>query len=314
MKKITKILAVVMTVVCIFSMFAIGVSAAEKDNVCSIKLESSKANPKPGESFVVTVSAKTNYPVVNVNTIIAYDTNYYAVDTSNGAAVKKATKMPVALNQNVKSPLSMYHQSYSADMVKQYKLVFASVTWKPSLAPQGTATPTTTLTDYEPLFTIKFKMKSNAPTDGNGFLGIDPVYIRTETSTMVSGVYAARGGKTLGDFDDIVTTGQTIDLSQAVLKGDDVEVSEADETLSMNYKSTIDVLTLVNTPDDYSIKSSDTSVVEIEEGKITAKKTGTAYLTVTSNDGKTRTNYEVTVSYAWWQWIIIFVLFGWIWY
>ncbi len=314
MRKITKIMAVVLSVVCIFSMFAIGVNAAEKDYVCSIKLESSKTNPKPGDSFVVTVSAKTNYPVVNVNTIIAYDTNYYAVDTSDGAAVKKATKMPVALNQNVKSPLSMYHQSYSADMVKQYKLVFASVTWKPSLAPQGTATPTTTLTDYEPLFTIKFKMKSNAPTDGNGFLGIDPVYVRTETSTMVSGVYAARGGKTLGDTDAIVSTGQTMDLSQAVLKGFGVEVSEADEALAMNYKSTIDVSTLVDNPKNYTVQSSDISVVEVEEGKITAKKTGTAYLTVTSTDGKTRTNYEITVSYAWWQWIIIVIFFGWIWY
>ncbi len=314
MKKLTKIMAVVLSVVCIFLMLSIGVSAAEKDYICSIKLESSKTNIKPGDSFVVTVSAKTNYPVVNVNTIIAYDTDYYAVDTSNGAAVKKVTKMPVALNQNVKSPLSMYHQSYSADMIKQYKLVFAGVTWKPSLAPQGTATPTTTLNDYEPLFTIKFKMKSNAPTDGNGFLGIDPVYIRTETSTMASGVYAARGGKTLGDTDDIVTTGQTIDLSQAVLTGLGVEVSEADEVLAMNYKSTIDVATFVDNPKGYSIQSSDTSIVDVEDGKIVAKKTGVAYLTVNSTDGKTRTNYEITVSYAWWQWIIVILLFGWIWY
>lgn len=314
MKKITKIMAVVMSVVCIFSMFAIGASAAEKDYVCSIKLESSKANPKPGDSFVVTVSAKTNYPVINVNTIIAYDTNYYALDDSASPVVKLATKMPVSLNQNIESPAIMYHQSYSADMMKQYKLVFASVTWKPSKAPQGTATPTTTLTDYEPLFTIRFKMKSKAPTDGNGFLGIDPVYIRTETSTMVSGVYAARGGKTLGDTDDIVTTGQTIDLSQAVIKGSGVETSEADEVLSMNYKSTIDVSSLVSNPDKYTVESSDTDVVSVEDGTIIAKKSGTAYLTVTSNDGKTRTNYEVTVSYAWWQWIIIFVFFGWLWY
>ena len=312
MKKISKIIAVILSVICMFSMLTIGASAAEKDYVCSIKLESSKANIKPGDSFVVTVSAKTNYPVVNVNTIIAYDTAYYAIDGDN--AVKKVTKLPVALNQNVKSPLSMYHQSYSADMVKQYKLVFASVTWKPSLAPQGTSTPTTTLTDYEPLFSIKFKMKSNAPTDGKGFLGIDPVYVRTETSTMISGVYASRGGKTLGDTDDIVTVGQTIDLSQAVIKGTSIEVAEADEVLSMNYKSTIDVASLVSNPYDYTVQSSDTSIVDVNEGTITAKKTGTAYLTVTSNDGKTRTNYEITVSYAWWQWIIIFVLFGWIWY
>ena len=312
MKKITKILAVVMAIICMFSMLTIGVSAAEKDNVCSIKLESSKATINPGDSFVVTVSAKTNYPVVNVNTIIVYDTNYYAIDGDK--AVNKVTKMPVALNSNIKSPLSMYHQSYSADMIKQYKLVFASVTWKPSLAPQGTSTPPTTLTEYEPLFSIKFKMKSNAPTDGKGYLGIDPAYIRTETSTMISGVYAARGGSTLGDTDSIVTTGQTIDLSQAVIKGAGVEVSEADENLSLGYKGSMDVTSIVSNPNNYTIESSDTSVVEIVDGKITAKKAGTVYITVTSNDGKTRTNYEVTVSYSWWQWLIILIFFGWLWY
>lgn len=313
MKKIIKLMAVVMSIVCVFSMLTIGVSAAEKDYTCSIKLESSKSNPKPGDAFTVTVSAKTDYPVINVNTIIVYDTDYYSVDTSNGAAVKLATKMPVALNMNVKSPLSMYHQSYSADMIEQYKLVFAAATWKPSLAPKGTATPTTTLTDYEPLFTIKFKMKSNAPTDGKGFLGIDPVYVRTETSSMVSGVYAAHGGATLGDA-VIATTGQTYDLSQAVLFGADVEVTEADETLTMNYKDTLDLDSLVSSVKDYEILSSDTSIVEIADGQIKAKKVGTAYLTVTSLDGKTRSNYEVTVSYAWWQWIIVFLLFGWLWY
>ena len=77
MKKFTKIMAVVLAVVCVFSMFTIGVSAAEKDNVCTIKLESSKSSIKPGDSFTVTVSAKTNYPVLNVNVMIAYDKDYF---------------------------------------------------------------------------------------------------------------------------------------------------------------------------------------------------------------------------------------------
>lgn len=313
MKKLTKIMSVILSFVFIFSMITICANAAEKDNTCTIKLESNKANPKPGDSFTVTVSAKTDYPVINLNTIIVYDTDYYSLDTSSGAAVKKVTKMPVSMNQSVNSPLGMYHQSYSSAMTKQYKLVFGAITWLPSLAPQGTATPTTTLADFEKLYTIKFKMKSNAPTDGNGFLGIDPVYIKTETSTMRSGVYASHGGATLGDK-VIATSGQTYDLSQAVLFGKNVEKMPADKTFEMNYKDVMDASALVSSAKDYEVLSSDISIVETKGSTITAKKTGTVYVAATSNDGKTRTNYEVTVKYTWWQWIIVILLFGWLWY
>lgn len=313
MKKLTKIMAVVLSFVFVFSMFAVSANAAEKDNTCAIKLTSSKAEPKPGDSFTVTVSAKTDYPVINVNTIIVYDTDYYVIDTSNGAAVKKVTKMPVSINQSVKSPLGMYHQSYSSAMTKQYKLVFGAITWLPSLASEGTSTPTTTLKDFEKLYTIKFKMKSDAPTDGNGFLGIDEAYIRTANSTMRSGVYATHGGATLGDK-VVAAYGQTYDLSQAVLFGDKVEKMPADKTITMNYKATMSTSSLVSSADDYEILSSDTSIVETKNDTLTAKKTGTAFVAATSNDGKTRTNYEVTVEYSWWQWIIVIVLFGWLWY
>lgn len=313
MKKITKFLSVLLSFVFIFSMFTVCANAAEKDNTCTIRLTSSKENPKPGESFTVTVSAKTDYPVINVNTIIVYDTNYYAVDTSKGAAVKKVTEMPVSLNQSVNSPLGMYHQSYSKAMTKQYKLVFAGITWLPSLASQGTAAPTTTLNDFENLYTVKFKMKADAPTDGKGFLGIDPVYIKTETSSMRSGVYAAHGGATLGDK-VVATSGQTYDLSQAVLFGESVVKTDADKKIEMTYKSSIAVTELISSAKDYEILSSDKSIIEVKDDSLTAKKTGTVYVAATSDDGKTRTNYEVTVKYAWWQWIIVIFLFGWLWY
>ncbi len=313
MKKLSKITAILMSFVFIFSMFTVGVSAAEKDNTCTIKLTSSKENPKPGDSFTVTVSAKTDYPIINVNTIIVYDSKYYAIDTSSGAAVKKATKMPVGINQSTSSPLGMYHQSYSSAMTKQYKLVFCGITWLPSLAPKGASTPTTTLTEFEKLYTIKFKMKKDAPTDGNGFLGIDPAYIKTETSTMRSGVYAAHGGATLGD-ETIAVCGQTIDLSQAVLFGSEVNRLPADKTMEMDYKSSVALSDIVSNTKNYEVLSSDTSIIETKDGALSAKKTGTVFVSATSLDGKTRTNYEVTVKYSWWQWIIVILLFGWLWY
>ncbi len=313
MKKLTKIVSFVLTVILTLSAFSVCVSAKESDYTAYIKLTSDKSSPKPGETFTVTVSAKTDYPVINVNTILVYDSNYYELDTSNGAAIKKATTLPVGMNSAVNSPLGMYHQSYSNAMTKRYKLVFNAITWLPSLAPQGTATPTTTLTSFEKLYTVKFKMKSNAPTDSNGFLGIDPVYLKTETSTMRSGVYASRAGQTLKDG-AVVTCGQTIDLSEAVLFGKEVEKSEPDYKVSVNYKSTLDIKEAISFNKDAEYLSADTSIVSTDETLITGAKKGTTYVAAVSTDGKTRVNCEVTVNYSILQWLIVIFLFGWLWY
>ncbi len=315
----TKILAVMFAVLFAFSAFSMLAFAAEKDNTLYLGLASDKnmSDLKPGDKFTVTVSAKTDYPVINVNTIVVYDANYYELDTSSGPVVKKVTKMPVSLNQATNSPLAMYHQSYSREMVRQYKLVFAAVTWLPSLSSQGKSTPTTTLTDFEKLYTINFKMKKNAPKDGAGFLGIDPTYIKTENDSMRSGIYAAHGGATLGD-DVIASCGQTIDLSQAVLSGKEVKKTPADYTIELNYKSKYDVKAVFEDLKGYSFESADTSIVDVSIDKdnvsLEALKTGKTYISGISKDGKTRYNAEVTVKYSWWQWLIVIFLFGWIWY
>lgn len=317
--KSTKIIAVVMSLIFALSAFSMLSFAAEKDNTLSIKLTSNKnlADLKAGDKFTVTVSAKSDYPVINVNTIVVYDTDYYEIDTSKGAAVKKVTKMPVSLNQTTNSPLAMYHQSYSREMARQYKLVFAGVTWLPSLSSQGKDTPTTTLNEYEKLFTISFKMKSNMPKEGVGFLGVDPAYIKSENDSMRSGVYAAHGGATLGD-DVVASYGQTIDLSQAVLFGSEVEKTNADYTIELNYKSKTDIETALPEFKGYEVLSADTSIVNVAIDKdnvsLEGLKTGTTHIAGVSKDGKTRYNAEVTIKYTWWQWLIIIFLFGWIWY
>lgn len=312
-KVFTKVLAVVLSVMFALSALSVLSFAAEKDNTAYIKLTSSNQNPKPGDKFTVTVSAKTDYPVINVNTMIIYDTRYFELDTSSGAAVKKATKMPVSLNQSTASPLAMYHQSYSSAMAKQYKIVFAGVTWLPSLSSQGKETPTTTLKDFENLYTVKFKMKSNAPTDGKGFLGVDPVYIKTENDSMRSGIYAAHGGATLGDK-AVASYGQTIDLSQAVVFGTEVEKMAPDYNISVNYKSAYDASDVINSSKTFDWLSADNSIVEARKTTLNGLKTGKTYVAAVSEDGKTRFNAEVTVKYTWWQWIIVILLFGWLWY
>lgn len=62
-------------------------------------------------------------------------------------------------------------------------------------------------------------------------------------------------------------------------------------------------------------ESSDPSIVSVDkEGNITAKRRGTATITAKTADGKVSDSINVTVEYSTIQWIIIYLLFGWIWY
>lgn len=61
--------------------------------------------------------------------------------------------------------------------------------------------------------------------------------------------------------------------------------------------------------------SSNPNVVEVsEDGTITAKLRGTATITASTADGSITATRKVTVEYTFLQWIIIYLLFGWIWY
>ena len=62
-------------------------------------------------------------------------------------------------------------------------------------------------------------------------------------------------------------------------------------------------------------ESSDPSVVTVdEEGTVYAAGLGTATITARTADGSLAATCEVTVEYSILQWIIVYILFGWIWY
>jgi hypothetical protein len=61
--------------------------------------------------------------------------------------------------------------------------------------------------------------------------------------------------------------------------------------------------------------SSDESIVTVDDtGKLTSHKRGTATITCTTEDGEHTATCTVKVGYTWWQWFIVIILFGWIWY
>ena len=67
--------------------------------------------------------------------------------------------------------------------------------------------------------------------------------------------------------------------------------------------------------DTVTWQSDNDAVVKVDpaSGNLTATGIGTASITATAADGRTAT-CTVTVQYAWWQWLIRILLFGWIWY
>ena len=92
--------------------------------------------------------------------------------------------------------------------------------------------------------------------------------------------------------------------------------------LTMNWKSKAALDPTVTTPKGmgYTVaySSSDPSVVSIDEnGEMTGLKKGKATVTVTVTNAVNRTGTDsctVTVKYTVLQWIIVYLLFGWIWY
>lgn len=91
------------------------------------------------------------------------------------------------------------------------------------------------------------------------------------------------------------------------------------ESLPLQYKGT-SKLTVTFNPTNVTNKNvtwaSNNEKVAIVDanGNVTAKGSGTAMITATTEDGGKTASCTVTVKLIWWQWLIKILLFGWIWY
>lgn len=97
-----------------------------------------------------------------------------------------------------------------------------------------------------------------------------------------------------------------------------VIIPEEDFTLNYNGKDRLQVAVY---PEEaiYTAeivwKSTNPDVVSIDEnGNITAKKVGAATIIATTADGTVKASRRITVQYSTLQWIIVYLLFGWLWY
>ena len=61
--------------------------------------------------------------------------------------------------------------------------------------------------------------------------------------------------------------------------------------------------------------SSDPRIASIDEnGKVTINRVGTVTITATSKETGETVEFQMEISYLWWQQLIRIFLFGWIWY
>ncbi|MBQ8574496.1 MAG: leucine-rich repeat protein [Clostridia bacterium] len=94
------------------------------------------------------------------------------------------------------------------------------------------------------------------------------------------------------------------------------------DNIEMNYKDSTAITPTIDIDEgvEYTVtySSSDNSVAQVDEnGNTYASGKGEATITCTVTDeyGNTVTDTcDIEVKYTWWQWIIVIVLFGWIWY
>lgn len=112
---------------------------------------------------------------------------------------------------------------------------------------------------------------------------------------------------------EVLTNGTEIDYVPSTPPSTSLTISNA--PTGLQYKSSITL-----TASEAATWSSDSSMVKIERqtGKVESvrsfSKTGTVKITATSLDGQRRDSINIQIKPAWWQWLIIIFLFGWIWY
>lgn len=97
-----------------------------------------------------------------------------------------------------------------------------------------------------------------------------------------------------------------------------IENAELIKDTSINYKATTKLNVNFSNPSKVEFSSSNPDIVSVDgSGNIKGIKTGEATITCTVTDSLGNVSQDactVTVSYAWWQWIIRIVLLGFLWY
>ncbi len=327
-RTLSKIISVVLLATMLISSGVVSLSssaASEADYKATFTIVTDKTSVAAGEEVKVSVKLKTNYYICAMELPVIYDGDAFKVQKTSPTSLKSFLtfegRMASAYqtNGNWKSPAEFYTSRNSntefwsqKSIMDRYKIAFAS--WSANSQLNGGKLIKLSNEETIVSFTLKAQ-KDISNIDGLIFLHKD--FLKTES--FAGGRWSCGRSKTEKfDAKNIVAVGQTVEFKGTIpsFKND---VQQQEDVVAINYKATKSLKEQLNETiiKDFKLKweSADESIVTVDEdGNIYGAKAGQTQVTVKSTDGKFVKTFDVTVSYSIWQWIIIIVLFGWIWY
>lgn len=328
-KTFCKVISVLVLITMIFSTGVAGVTsfaASEADYVATFSITTDKTSLSKGEDAVVSVNLKTNYYIYAMELPVIYDGDALEVQNTSNSSNKSFLTFKGKLatsyvtNGNWKSPADFYTKRNSnteywsqKSVMDRYKIAFASWAADTTLN-DGKAVK---LSNEETIVSFVVKAKKDI-SNISGLIFLSDDFKKTET--FAGGRwFCGRSVKSTIEVNNYVAVGQTLKYTGSVPEKEEIKEENNDSIVAINYKATASLKDNLNATilKDYKLvwSSADESIVTVdEEGTICGAKAGTTTVTAKSKDGKFVKDFEVTVSYSVWQWIIIIVLFGWIWY
>ena len=329
-----KILSITLAVLIMFSTFAITSSAQSSYNASFILsatvndtsyTSGDTINVAPGDSVTVKLKFKNDFYLGSVGAQLFYNSSIFTGATakfnSSGKFYGVCGKSYSIYNdwdKITEKNRTNWWPDYSSSKLEKFKadnkFCYMIMTANPNNG-------TTVNNLNETLITYTFKVSSTVKSGTTGQIIIPAESAHRKDykngRTMCS-VYKTSDMTASMPVDDIA--GLKYDMSKAVLNfkvSNSTAVELSNETISMNFKDTKQLTANVTkgTVKTVNWKSSDTKVATVDKnGNVTATGKGTATITATTTDGKYSADCSVTVKYSPIQIIIIYVLFGFIWY
>ncbi|MBQ8227397.1 MAG: InlB B-repeat-containing protein [Clostridia bacterium] len=277
--------------------------SAEKNGVYYIKIENGFYDAIGSDySFVAGTKTSTIHTVT-------YNANGGSVSPSSANVVSGNS---VILPTPTKSYTISYYANGGSGAPSSQKINVTCKGWSTSSATSASYScgasykPTANTTLYAVWNTsANANLSQTKPSrSGYTFLG----WSTNSNATSVS--YAAGNGVTVSGNVSLYAVWQKNQIQEP----EQPQIPQIEyKTIFMNYKDTYKITVEGFTATRFV--SEDDSIVSVDsEGNVRSNSTGSSDIYVYDSNGDVRVVYTFEVEYTFWQWIIVILLFGWIWY
>ena len=225
-----------------------------------------------------TVTYNSTYGTLPTPTRTGYTFDGWYTSSTGGTKITADTKVTITANQTLYAHWTLNHKhSYTSKITKQPSCTATGVkTFTCSCGDTYTETISALGHDYG-----EWKVTKPATTSA------------TDVETRYCSRCTAYETRTIPKLTD-----QTVELNN--------------HNITMNYKATTQ---LVASNKNVEWTSSNINVATVDSnGKVTAAGTGNAVIKATIKGTNISDSCQISVSYAWWQWIIEIFLLGFLWY